>query len=104
MGRLTILFFGPAREAVGRSRLDRTVSDGGAGMTAEFIRDRLFKPFQTTKPAGMGIGVYESAQYVNALGGEIRVDSSPGTGTSVRVLLPGAQTTPGAAMLDAYVA
>ena len=52
-------------------------------MTPEFIRDRLFKPFQTTKASGMGIGVYESAQYVTGLGGEIRVDSRPGAGTRV---------------------
>ena len=64
------------------------VADSGEGMTPEFIRDRLFKPFQTTKQSGMGIGVYESAQYVNTLGGEIQVDSRPGGGTRVRVLLP----------------
>ena len=57
-------------------------------MTPEFVRERLFKPFETTKAAGMGIGVYESAQYLKSVGGEIRVDSVPGAGTSVRVLLP----------------
>jgi putative PEP-CTERM system histidine kinase len=64
------------------------VADRGEGMTQEFVRDRLFKPFQTTKASGMGIGVYESARYVRSLGGEIQVDSRPGSGTSVRVLLP----------------
>jgi signal transduction histidine kinase len=64
------------------------VADDGVGMSAAFIRERLFKPFETTKPAGMGIGVYESAQYVKSIGGDIRVDSTPGQGTSVRVLLP----------------
>jgi signal transduction histidine kinase len=72
--------------------LDRFVAvdviDAGAGMTPEFIRDRLFKPFETTKQSGMGIGVYESAQYVSTLGGEIQIDSRPGNGTRVRVLLP----------------
>jgi putative PEP-CTERM system histidine kinase len=63
------------------------IADTGAGMTREFIRDRLFKPFATTKPSGMGIGVYESMQYVSTVGGEIQVDSAPGTGTRVRVLL-----------------
>ncbi|HEY5861806.1 MAG TPA: XrtA/PEP-CTERM system histidine kinase PrsK, partial [Casimicrobiaceae bacterium] len=63
------------------------VRDTGAGMTPEFVRERLFKPFETTKPAGMGIGVYESSQYVKSIGGEIRVESTPGQGTSVRVLL-----------------
>ena len=64
------------------------VSDTGAGMTPDFVRDRLFKPFQTTKAAGMGIGVYESWQYISGLGGEMLIDSTPDVGTNVRVLLP----------------
>ena len=64
------------------------VRDTGVGMTPEFIRERLFKPFETTKTSGMGIGVYESSQYVAGLGGRIVVDSTPGAGTRVRVLLP----------------
>lgn len=64
------------------------VIDTGIGMSPEFVRDRLFKPFETTKPGGMGIGVYESKQYVAALGGRIEVDSTPGAGTRVRLLLP----------------
>jgi putative PEP-CTERM system histidine kinase len=64
------------------------VADTGVGMDAEFVRDRLFKPFETNKPTGMGIGVYESAQYVSALGGRILYDSTPMVGTRVRVLLP----------------
>ena len=47
-------------------------------MTQEFIRDRLFRPFQTTKTAGMGIGAYESFQYVHELGGNIEVQSRVG--------------------------
>lgn len=64
------------------------VGDTGHGMTQEFIRDRLFKPFQSTKEAGMGIGAYESAQYIRELGGEMRVDSEPGKGTCITVTLP----------------
>ena len=64
------------------------VQDTGTGMSPEFIRERLFKPFETTKSSGMGIGVYESAQYVKSVGGEIRVDSAPGAGTRIRVMLP----------------
>jgi signal transduction histidine kinase len=64
------------------------VADDGVGMTEAFVRERLFKPFQTTKAAGMGIGMYESAQYVGGLGGDILVDSKPGQGTTVRVRLP----------------
>jgi anti-sigma regulatory factor (Ser/Thr protein kinase) len=73
------------------------VIDNGIGMSPEFVRDRLFKPFETTKPGGMGIGVYESTQYVAALGGRIEVDSTPGAGTRVRPAAarigPGARVT-----------
>jgi signal transduction histidine kinase len=64
------------------------VGDNGVGMTPEFLREKLFRPFQTTKPAGMGIGVYESHQYVNAIGGRLQVESASNTGTTFRVLLP----------------
>ena len=64
------------------------VGDTGSGMSPEFLRERLFKPFQTTKPAGMGIGAYESFQYVHELGGKISVDSAINVGTQVSLLLP----------------
>jgi len=64
------------------------VGDTGQGMSPEFIRDRLFKPFQTTKQAGMGIGVYESFQYIQELGGKIDVQSELGVGTVVTLQLP----------------
>jgi signal transduction histidine kinase len=57
-------------------------------MTPEFVRDRLFKPFQTTKPTGMGIGAYESFHYVQELGGKISVESEPDQGTTVTLLVP----------------
>jgi putative PEP-CTERM system histidine kinase len=72
------------------------VTDNGTGMTPEFIRDRLFRPFQTTKPAGMGVGVYESSQYVTELGGRIVVESAPDAGTRVRVMLPTGRDAPSA--------
>ena len=64
------------------------VGDEGHGMSPEFVRERLFKPFQTTKPTGMGLGAYESFQYVQELGGSVKVDSAPDKGTRVRLLLP----------------
>ena len=64
------------------------VLDTGHGMTPEFVRDRLFKPFQTTKETGMGIGAYESFQYVQELGGKITVESAPGKGTQVTMVVP----------------
>jgi len=89
-----------AGDAVVRVRLFRDdafvvleVTDSGAGMSPEFVRDRLFKPFETSKPTGMGIGVYESAQYVASLGGQILYDSTPGVGTCVRVRLPAGDGT-----------
>lgn len=64
------------------------VGDTGRGMSPEFVRERLFKPFQTTKPTGMGIGAYESFQYVHELGGKLSVDSAVDIGTQVDLLLP----------------
>ncbi|MBN8452806.1 MAG: PEP-CTERM system histidine kinase PrsK [Candidatus Accumulibacter sp.] len=64
------------------------VGDTGHGMSPEFVRERLFKPFQTTKPTGMGIGAYESFQYVHELGGRVSVDSAVDVGTQVDLLLP----------------
>jgi signal transduction histidine kinase len=64
------------------------VGDSGHGMSPEFVRERLFKPFQTTKPTGMGIGAYESFQYVHELGGKLSVDSALDVGTQVDLLLP----------------
>jgi len=64
------------------------VGDTGAGMTEEFIRTRLFRPFNTTKHNGMGIGTYESFQYIRELGGTLSVVSHPGAGTTITVLLP----------------
>ena len=64
------------------------VRDDGIGMTKEFMANDLFRPFRTTKSQGMGIGMYESRQYVEGLGGRIHVESASGAGTTVRVILP----------------
>lgn len=65
------------------------IADTGCGMDERFIRERLFQPFNTTKGnAGMGIGVYESREFVHALGGEIEVSSQPGAGTTFVLRLP----------------
>ncbi|RTL46538.1 MAG: PEP-CTERM system histidine kinase PrsK [Burkholderiales bacterium] len=64
------------------------VEDTGCGMTEDFIQNRLFKPFQTTKASGMGIGAHESYQYVHELGGKISVQSEVNRGTTVTLLLP----------------
>ncbi len=64
------------------------IADTGEGMSEEFIRERLFKPFESTKSAGMGIGVFESREYINELGGRLEVSSRPSLGTTFRVVLP----------------
>ncbi|HLO96501.1 MAG TPA: ATP-binding protein, partial [Burkholderiaceae bacterium] len=65
-----------------------TVSDTGEGMSEEFIQTKLFRPFQTTKETGMGIGAFESFQYVQELGGKIEVSSVVGQGTRLTISLP----------------
>jgi putative PEP-CTERM system histidine kinase len=67
------------------------VRDHGRGMSATFVKTELFKPFRTTKKAGMGIGAFESRQYVQELGGSIEVQSAPGEGTTMTLRLPLAQ-------------
>lgn len=65
------------------------VEDTGIGMTADFIRDRLFRPFDSTKGlTGMGIGVFESRELVRLLGGDLTVDSTPGGGSRFRIAIP----------------
>jgi C4-dicarboxylate-specific signal transduction histidine kinase len=64
------------------------VGDTGRGMSDEYVRTRLFKPFQTTKETGMGIGAYESLQYIKELGGNIAVDTKLNRGTVMTIVLP----------------
>lgn len=65
------------------------VRDRGRGMDDHFLRERLFRPFATTKGnAGMGIGMHEARDYVEDLGGMLEVTSEPGAGTEVTVTLP----------------
>ncbi len=64
------------------------VMDSGCGMSAQFIEERLFKPFETTKKHGFGIGLYQSKQIIVAHGGDIEVTSNEGQGTEFVILLP----------------
>jgi len=63
------------------------VSDKGCGMSEEFLRTRLFKPFSTTKEKGLGIGLYQCRQIVEAHGGRIEVRSEDGRGSVFTVRL-----------------
>ena len=65
-----------------------SVIDDGCGMTSEFLHQNLFRPFQTTKSRGLGIGMFQAKAIVEAHCGRIEVESAPGRGTTFRVLLP----------------
>lgn len=64
------------------------VSDDGRGMTEEFLRTKLFKPFSTTKKGGLGVGLAQCRSIVEAHGGTIDARSRPGEGTVFTVRLP----------------
>jgi putative PEP-CTERM system histidine kinase len=65
------------------------VTDVGTGMAPEFIRERLFRPFDSTKGSkGMGIGAYQVREYARSIGGQLEVQSSPGIGTRFCIRLP----------------
>ena len=65
-----------------------SVSDNGCGMSPEFVRRSLFRPFQTTKKTGMGIGMFHCRMIVEAHSGRIDVETQEGKGSSFRVILP----------------
>lgn len=65
------------------------IIDNGIGMDQQFIAERLFKPFDTTKGnAGMGIGAYEARDYVLKNSGHLSVTSTPGQGTTFTLQFP----------------
>jgi putative PEP-CTERM system histidine kinase len=64
------------------------VADSGKGMTEDFVRERLFHPFATTKKKGIGLGLYSCRDIVEQHGGRIDVNSKVDTGTEFRIVLP----------------
>ncbi|MFN3863899.1 MAG: XrtA/PEP-CTERM system histidine kinase PrsK [Erythrobacter sp.] len=64
------------------------VIDTGCGMSPEFVRTGLFKPFVSSKPGGFGIGAFEARELVKAMGGRVAVESREGLGTRFSVVLP----------------
>lgn len=70
------------------------ISDQGTGMTADFIRDRLFMPFASSKVGGTGLGVYQARELLRGAGGDLLVTSTPGAGTTMQVSLPRANRLP----------
>jgi putative PEP-CTERM system histidine kinase len=67
------------------------ITDKGVGMDGDFIRNRLFQPFASTKADGFGIGAFEARSLIVAMGGRLSVDSRPGQGTTFTITLPAAE-------------
>jgi signal transduction histidine kinase len=72
---------------VPRKTIRIEVSDTGAGITPEVLKD-VFRPFFTTKPQGLGLGLPLAKRIVEGFGGQMTLDSQPGVGTTVRIDLP----------------
>ncbi len=91
-GRLSIGVGNAGQPGEGGSHVRLSITDTGCGMTPEVLA-KIFDPFYTTKAAGEGTGLGMSMVYgfVKQSGGEIRIDSSPGQGTTITVLLPRAE-------------
>ena len=79
------------RVTAASDRVTIAITDKGVGMDGEFIRNRLFQPFASTKPGGFGIGAFEARSLIVAMGGQINVDSRPGQGTTFTITLPAAE-------------
>jgi putative PEP-CTERM system histidine kinase len=69
-------------------RIVLSVADNGCGMSAAFLKDSLFRPFQSTKKSGLGIGMFQSRMIVETHRGTIRVESETGKGSTFQVSLP----------------
>jgi putative PEP-CTERM system histidine kinase len=65
-----------------------SVTDNGCGISRDFIEHRLFRPFQTSKKYGLGIGLFQCKQIVEGHRGRIEVESEEGKGSTFRVLMP----------------
>ena len=86
----------PVRVAVGHEdhRILVDIIDRGVGMTADFVRDTLFRPFGTAKRGGTGIGAFQARELLREVGGDLVVTSRAGIGTTMRLVLPAASVQP----------
>jgi putative PEP-CTERM system histidine kinase len=78
------------RVAQAENEVRIVIADKGCGMDGDFVRNRLFHPFASTKPDGFGIGSFEARSLIVAMGGRLIVDSTPGAGTEFSIFLPAA--------------
>lgn len=74
-------------ERLGKSEIGLAVADNGPGLAME-DSERIFEPFYTTKPSGLGLGLPISRSIIQAHGGRLWAESSPGEGTTFRLALP----------------
>lgn len=81
-----LLRAGPVEVEPGAIEID--IIDQGPGMSAEFIRDRLFRPLDTSKAGGSGIGAFQAREALGSAGGSLAVISAPGQGTTMRLSVP----------------
>jgi len=81
----------------GRAEVRITVADSGPGIDDDFLRDRLFQPFATTKRGGLGLGLYQSRSIVRAHGGELTAGRTAGGGAAFLVVLPALEAEPAGA-------
>jgi putative PEP-CTERM system histidine kinase len=87
-GKLTLSLFAEG------DRVKLSVKDTGVGMTPEFVKNNLFRPFQSTKSRGLGIGLYQCRKLLEPLGGKIEVGSFPDRGTEFILSLPSVSREP----------
>jgi len=80
--------------AAAGDRATVAVVDRGCGMSPTFVRDRLFRPFASSKPDGFGIGAFEARQLAESMGGSITVVTREGQGSSFTIVLPAAVAAP----------
>jgi signal transduction histidine kinase len=72
---------------IGKKAISVTISDAGKGVAPEVLR-QVFRPFFTTKPQGLGLGLPLARRIVERFGGTMQLDSSIGTGTTVTIQFP----------------
>ena len=76
------------RTSINGQRVFLSVADNGCGMSETFLKESLFRPFQSTKKKGLGIGLFQCRAIVQAHGGGMQVESVAGKGTTFLVSLP----------------
>ncbi len=96
----------PVRLTIARDRGEArlAIADRGEGMSEAFIRDHLFRPFNSSKTGGFGIGAFEARALIGAMGGRLEVESRVGEGSIFTIILPVAQAADGEPGVEGMVA